>query len=55
MKVVIVFKNGNSQTMENVYNVFGSKNKLEIKDITGKKYEYNYNEISGWSCNDDAI
>lgn len=52
MRVVIVFKSGNSQTMENVYNVFGSQNKLEIKDIKGNKYEFRNNEISGWSCND---
>lgn len=52
MRVVIVLKNEKIETIENVYNVFGSKNKLEIKDIKGKKYEYNYNEISGWSCND---
>lgn len=52
MRVVVVLKNGKAETIENVYNVFGNKNKIEIKDITGKKYEYNYNEISGWNCND---
>ena len=53
MRVVVFFKNGEVERIENVYNVFWSNNKLQIKDIKGNKYEFEIKETDGYSIWDN--
>lgn len=52
MTVIVIFKNGKTETIDNVCNVYGFSNKIEIKDIKGNVYEFQHKKISGWHCYD---